>query len=77
VLSDASGDHVASVVQYVNDKAEEIAQMNGSFNTLTIALLTALNIADDYLTSKSAEEDTYRQLEHISDRLMSMIEGTK
>ncbi len=77
VLSDSTAEHVERVVQFVNDKAAQIAEMNGSFNTLSIALLTALNIADEYLQCKSAEEDTYRQLENISDRLISMLEDTK
>jgi len=77
VLSDSADDHVARVVQYVNEKAEEIARMNGNYNTLNIAILTALNIADEYIKSKSAEEDAYRQLETISDRLMKIIEDSK
>lgn len=77
VLSDSADDHVARVVQYVNEKAGEIAKMNGDYSTLHVALLTALNIADEYIKIKLAEEDAYRQLETISDRLMKIIEDSK
>lgn len=77
VLSDSADDHVAKVVQYVNEKAEEIAKMTGNYNTLNIAILTALNIADEYIKIKSAEEETYRQLEKFSDRLMRIIDDSK
>lgn len=77
VLSDSPDDHVAKVVKYVNEKAEEIARMHSNYSTLNLAILTALNIADEYIKSKSAEEDAYRQLETFSDRLMSIIEGSK
>jgi len=73
VVSDAEEEHVARVVRYVNDKIEEIGKQTKHFNSLNIAILTALNIADEYFREKIAEEDAYRQLESRSERLINMI----
>jgi cell division protein ZapA len=75
VLSDSGDDHVARVVEYVNEKVEEIRKNTNNFNTLNIAILAALNIADEYLTSKSIEEHRYNQLENRSERLIDLING--
>ena len=76
VVSDAEEEHVAKVVQYVNDKVEEIGKHTGHFNSLNIAILAALNIADEYFKVKVAEETIHRQLESRSEKLISMINET-
>ncbi|MDI9571486.1 MAG: cell division protein ZapA [Pseudomonadota bacterium] len=74
VVSDAEEEHVAQVVRYVNDKVEEIERQTKHFNSLNIAILTALNIADELFRKKVAEEARHRQLESRSERLIDMIE---
>jgi cell division protein ZapA len=73
VLSDSGDDHVANVVKYVNDKVEEIGKSPNSFNTLSVAILAALNIADEYIKFKGAEKNIYSQLESRSEKLISLI----
>jgi cell division protein ZapA len=73
VLSDSGDDHVAKVVKYVNDTLEEVRRSSNNFNSLNIAILTALNIADEYLKSKAVEESKYSQLENRSERLIDLI----
>jgi len=75
VLSDSGDDHVARVVEYVNDKVEEIRNNTNNFNTLNIVILAALNIADEYLKSKTIEDHRYNQLENRSERLINLING--
>ena len=48
VVSDSGDEHVANVIRYVGSKVEEVQKSAGS-NTLTVAILAALNIADEYL----------------------------
>jgi len=76
VVSDAEEEHVAKVVRYVNDKVEEIGRQTQHFNSLNIAILAALNIADEYFREKIAEEVAYRQLESRSERLINLINET-
>jgi len=76
VVSDAEEEHVAKVVQYVNDKVEEIGKQTSHFNSLNIAILAALNIADEYFRVKVAEEIIHQQLESRSEKLISLINET-
>jgi cell division protein ZapA len=73
VVSDSGDEHVADVVRYVNDKMDEAGKAAGSKNTLNIAILAALNIADEYLRMKVAKENTYSQLESRSEQLVHLI----
>jgi len=77
VLSDSGDEHVAKVVKYVNDTIEEVKINSNNFNSLNIAILAALNIADEYLKSKAFEESKYSQLENRSERLIDLINETR
>lgn len=73
VLSDSGEEHVAAVVKYVSDKVEEIEKSSNKYNTLSVAILTALNIADQLISLRKVEEYNYSQLENRSERLISLI----
>lgn len=77
VLSDKEDAHVARVVQYVNDRAEEIERSTKNLTTLNISILVALNIADEYLKLKGEKDDIYDQLEKKSENLIHFIEESK
>lgn len=75
VLSDSGDDHqVEKVIEYVNGKAEEIAKSSKSATTLNIAILVALNIADEFFRFKGEKENFFNQLENESDKLINYIE---
>lgn len=73
VLSDAGDDHVAYVVKYVDDKVKEVKHASSNINTLNIAILTALNIADEYIKYKEVKEGICSQLESRSEKLINLI----
>jgi cell division protein ZapA len=77
VLSDSGDEHVADVVKYVNDRVEEISKSPNDFNILSVAILAALNIADEYIKFKGLEENIYGQLESRSEKLISLINDIK
>jgi len=74
-LSDSGDEHVEAVVQYVSDKVEEIGRQSNRINNLGIAILTALNIADEYMKVKHFEESVCSQLETRSEKLIHLIDG--
>jgi len=76
-LSDAGDDHVANVVQYVRDKVEQVRGASSNINILNIAILTALNIADEYLKLVVIDEKTCNQLESRTESLISLMDGMK
>jgi cell division protein ZapA len=73
VLSDSGDEHVANVVKYVSDKVDEVKMHSDHYNILSVAILAALNIADEYMKFRSVEENIYNQLESRSEKLISLI----
>jgi cell division protein ZapA len=73
VVSDAGEEHVAKVVGYVTDKMTEIGKASSNVTMLNAAILTALNIADEFLRIKGAEEIVTSQLESRYERLINLI----
>ena len=60
----ATTDYVLAVAQYVNDKMADIQSRSKSVATANIAILTAINIADELFKSKAdgAEEPQLAQV---------------
>lgn len=77
VLSDSGDEHVTKTVRHVNDKAKEIESASGNISTLHVAILVALNIADEFFKFKKEKEDACNQLESRTERLINWIEETK
>jgi len=73
VMSDSGDEHVADVIRYVSEKVEAAGKASGTKNTLDIAILAALNIADEYLRMRGVREDVYSQLESRSEQLIHLI----
>ena len=48
VAHDGNEDYVREIAEYVNDKMERIQAESKSTTTLNVAILTALDVADDY-----------------------------
>ena len=75
VLSDAEDEQVANVVQFVNEKMEEILQSSDGLKTLNVAILAALNISEEFLKLKGVNQDLCDQLESRSEKLIQLIEN--
>jgi cell division protein ZapA len=73
VTSDSGDEHVANVIRYVSEKVEEAGKSAGSKNALNIAILTALNIADEYFRMAGVKEKIHSQLENRSEQLIHLI----
>lgn len=53
IKSDADEKHVKKVADFVNKKMHEIVSANKAISTTHVAILTALNIADDFYKMKN------------------------
>jgi cell division protein ZapA len=73
VTSDSGDEHVANVIRHVSEKVEEAGKTTGSKNALGIAILAALNIADEYCRMAGVKEDIHSQLESRSEQLIHLI----
>jgi len=78
VISDSGDEHVANVIRYVSDKVLEAGKAaSGGKTALDVAILAALNIADEYLRLNGTKENVYSQLENRSEQLINRINGIK
>jgi cell division protein ZapA len=71
--SDFPEEQVKRVAEYVDGKMREVAQGTKSVDSLHIAMLTALNIAQDYLQEKGNTEELLQRIEEKADRLDEFI----
>ena len=52
VKTDAEEGYIQEVAKHVNEKMDEVLKKTKSVSTLNVAILTALNIADDLLKER-------------------------
>lgn len=74
VKTDAEESHIQEVARYVNDKMDEVLKRTRSVSTLNVAILTALNIADDLLKEKEYRAAILREIEVKSKDLADKID---
>jgi cell division protein ZapA len=75
VLSDADDEQVAKVIQLVHEKVEEILKSANNLKALDVAILAALNVAEDLLKLRGVNKDLCEQLESRSEKLIQLIEN--
>jgi cell division protein ZapA len=74
VKTDAEEDHIQEVARYVNEKMDEVLKKTRSVSTMNVAILTALNIADDLLKEKEKRIALLREIETKSKDLAEKID---
>jgi cell division protein ZapA len=74
VKTDAEEAHIQAVAQYVNEKMEEVLKKTRSVSTLNVAILTALNIADDLLKEREQRKALLKEVEIKSKDLVEKID---
>jgi cell division protein ZapA len=74
VKTDAEEDYIQEVAKYVNEKMEEVLKKTKSVSTLNVAILTALNIADDLLREKEKRAALLREVGTKSKDLVEKID---
>jgi cell division protein ZapA len=73
ISSDAEEDYMLRVAGYVDGKMQEISQSPKAVARSNIAMLAALNIADEYHRLKDVHESMLRKLDQISSRLATTL----
>jgi len=74
VKTDAEEDHIQEVAQYVNEKVNEVLKKTRSVSSLNVAILTALNIADDLLKEREMRKALLQEIEAKSKDLAEKID---
>src|SRR4030043_2464457 len=74
VKTDAEENYIQEVAKYVNEKMDEVLKKTKSVSTLNVAILTALNIADDLLKEKKKRIALLQEIEVKSKNLVEKID---
>ena len=62
VKGDADSKHIEDLADFVDRKMREIVESTSTVDTLKVAILASLNIADDYLRLKKEYDVLQREL---------------
>jgi cell division protein ZapA len=74
VKTDAEEDYIQEVARYVNEKMDEVLKKTRSVSTLNVAILTALNIADDLLKEREKRRGLLQEVENKTKDLVEKID---
>ena len=69
ISSDAEEGYMLKVIGYVDGKMQELAQSPKPVAKANVAMLAALNIADEYHRLKDAHEAVLNRLNQLSQKL--------
>jgi cell division protein ZapA len=73
ISSEAEEGYMLKVAGYVNDKMQELVRTSKPVAKANIAMLAALNIADEYHRLKDAHESILSRLNQLSKRLSTTL----
>jgi len=77
IQSDKGDGYVERVVQFVNEKAQELGSNAKNVTTLGVSILVALNITEEYLQLRDDYETLRDQCESKAERLIHFIQEKK
>lgn len=73
--ADGDESRVQEIARFVDFRMREVADRSSSVDTVKIAVLTALNIADELFQERETDQDTrQKRLEKQAKRLVTTIE---
>lgn len=75
VKSGGNSEYVRSLAQYLDEKMVEVSQQTRTVDTLKVAILAALNIADDYFTTRRRMQALQEELSERAGRMISKLES--
>lgn len=75
VKTDADSEYIQKIASYVDEKMGEIVRNTKTVSTLNVAILAALNIADDFFKEVQKREELVAAVEHRSEELVKTIEN--
>ncbi|WP_017756060.1 cell division protein ZapA [Calidifontibacillus oryziterrae] len=69
IVGDENSSHIRVVSSIVDDKMREIHEMNPNLDTQKLAVLTAINIVNDYLNIKNEHEALLRDYQRLLEKI--------
>lgn len=76
--ADEDPQYVRMIAAYVDDKLQEIAKVSPRMSTTRLAILAAINIADElHKLEQRSKTGTNREVESTVDRILNKVETNK
>ncbi len=77
IRSDADEKHVKKVADWVNKKMNDLAQANSTMSSLQVAILSCLNMADEFFKVKEWHNDKVGEWTGQVDDIINRLESPK
>jgi cell division protein ZapA len=77
VKHDSGDDYVAAIAGYVGNKVQEVQDRHAGINALTVAIIAALNIADDYYRLKNDKNLICSEMDNKTENLLKILEEAR
>lgn len=74
IKGDAQADHIEEVARFVDAKMREINRTGTIKSPLKVAILAALNIADEFLKTREDQSNTVQSMELRARRLIEKLD---
>lgn len=72
--TDAEDEYVASLAEIVNRKIGEVKASSRTLSTHVLAVLAALQLADDLIQARKKEAELRQKVREKSQRILSLLE---
>jgi cell division protein ZapA len=72
-----SDEYLQKIGLYIDRKMNEIMRVNSKLSTSMAAVLTAINVADDFIKAHESETSLKKELKRVSEELEKMREASK
>lgn len=69
VVGKESNEYIQKVALYIDKKMEEVTKSNSKLSTSMAAVLTAINVADDYFKNMESMDDLKEQIQQYANKL--------
>jgi cell division protein ZapA len=74
VRSSGDSSYVRELARHVDQRMNEVAEHTPTVDTLKVAILAALNIADEYFSAKKKLEALDHQVSQKSEKMLALLE---
>lgn len=74
IKGDTAPEYILELAEYVNTKMEEVSSGIASTNSTHVAILVALNIADEYFQLKKLKSGSDNAMEEKTKNLISLLD---
>ena len=76
VRAEENSAYIADLARYVDTKMKTIAESTGTADALKVAILAALNIADEFFKLEEAREASRAELLSTADEVLGVLEDS-